>query len=81
MKLLKSQDWRERATAMTTDRLGALHQKTINRMTEEIQLLKNQMPGAIAEAEFWRKLNSGELGSTGKGLINFAPLLRILRGK
>lgn len=80
MSLLKSQDWRERATAMTTDRLGAVHQSTINRMHEEIKLLKAQMPGAQAEAQFWERLNKGELDSSAKGLINFAPLLRILRG-
>lgn len=39
------------------------------------------LPGAQAEAEFWRKLISGDLDSTAKGLIQFAPLLRILRGK
>ena len=47
----------------------------------EIQLLRKALPGAEAEAEFWRKLNSGELGGTAKGLLNLAPLLRIIRGK
>ena len=52
-----------------------------NRIDEEIALLKKQQPGAKAEADFWQKLNSGQLGDTAKGILNFAPLLRIIRGK
>ena len=81
MKLLKSQDWRERATAMTTDIMGSVNAQTREKIKQEIELLKKAQPAAEAEAEFWRKLNSGELDSTAKGLLNFAPLLRILRGK
>lgn len=47
----------------------------------QIKLLKTQMPGAQAEAEFWRKLNSGEMGDNAKALQFIAPLLRMLRGK
>lgn len=58
-----------------------LYHKQRDRLLEEIKLLKKQQPGAQAEAEFWQKLNSGELGSTGKGLLQFAPLLKIITGK
>lgn len=40
-----------------------------------------QVPGAQAEAEFWRKLNDGELGDVTKGLNQFLPVLRLLMGK
>lgn len=40
-----------------------------------------QVPGARAEAEFWRKLNDGELGDVTKGLNQFLPVLRLLMGK
>jgi len=53
--------------------------KEADKRSEEIKLLKKAMPGATAEAEFWQKLNSGELGSSAKGLMKFAPLLRILK--
>lgn len=52
----------------------------VQRMNEEIKLLKQQQPGAQAEAEFWHKLNSGQMGSTAKGMLQLAPLLRILKG-
>ncbi len=45
----------------------------------ENRLLKESMPGAKAEADFWRKLNTGQLDATAKGLMKFVPLLRILR--
>lgn len=40
-----------------------------------------QVPGAQAEAEFWRKLNDGELGDVTKGLNQFLPVIRLLLGK
>ena len=67
-------------------RQGALYSQQYNReaaaeikLKSENKLLREALPGARAEAEFWRQLNSGELDSTAKGLIKFAPLLRILR--
>ena len=44
-------------------------------------LLRKQVPGATAEAEFWDNLNNGRLDSTAKGLMKFAPLIKILTGK
>jgi ribosomal 50S subunit-associated protein YjgA (DUF615 family) len=38
-----------------------------------------QVPGAQAEAEFWRKLNSGEFDVHAKGLQWLAPLLKMLK--
>lgn len=45
----------------------------------EIALLKQNLPGAQAEAEFWRRLNSGEFGGTAKGLQWLAPLIKMLK--
>ena len=55
--------------------------KATEKLQEEIRLLKKQMPGAEAEARFWQQLNDGELDSTAKGLMKFAPLIRILTGR
>lgn len=47
------------------------------------KLIAEQMPGAISEGDFWRSLNDPkkmqDLGSTAKGLMRMAPLLRILK--
>lgn len=48
---------------------------------EQTKLIESSLPGAQAEADFWRKLNTGEFDSTAKGLLRLAPLLRILKGK
>jgi hypothetical protein len=70
-----------RASETATTRQGLMWSNQYNKLNEEIKLLKEALPGARAESEFWRKLNSGELGSTAKGILNLAPLLRIMRGK
>ena len=44
-------------------------------------LIKAAVPGANAEAKFWMDLEKGKFDSTAKGLMNLAPLLKILRGK
>lgn len=45
------------------------------------KLIEAQVPGAQAEAQFWRDLAEGKLAGGAKGLQFFAPLLKILRGK
>lgn len=55
------------------------HQREL--LKKQAKLLESQLPGAEAEAEFWRKLEKGDFASSAKGLMNLAPLLRILRGK
>lgn len=81
LKLLDSQDWQTRANAMKQDIEASVNSTVREKLKTEIDLLELQKPGAQAEAEFWQKLNSGELGSTAKGALNLAPLLRILKGK
>lgn len=49
-------------------------------LEQMIELLKLQMPGARAEAEFWQKLNSGDLDDKASGMLKLAPLLKILLG-
>lgn len=44
----------------------------------EETLLRKSLPAADAEAAFWKALNSGELGSSAKGLQWIAPLLKML---
>lgn len=56
-----------------------LYQRQWEKVEEEIKLLKQSLPGAIAEAQFWRELN--EMGSSAKGLQFFAPLIKMLMGK
>ncbi len=43
------------------------------------KLMEAQLPGADAEAAFWKKLNSGGFDSTAKGLTWLAPLLKIIK--
>jgi len=45
------------------------------------RIIDNQLPGAQAEAQFWKDLNSGKLDSTAKGVLRFAPILKMLTGK
>ncbi len=74
----------ELATRQTTHQSNAQTSYILDQreqMTEMIKLLKLKMPGAQAEAEFWQRLNSGDLGSSAKGLQQFLPLLKIISGK
>jgi len=50
-----------------------------NKLRAEIKLLQSQLPGAQAEAALWKNLDS--MGGTAKGLQQFLPLLRMLKGK
>lgn len=50
-----------------------------NEVEARIKLLKEQLPGAKAEAQFWNDIASG--ASTASGAMKLAPLLRILMGK
>ncbi len=52
-----------------------------NEVEARIRLLNAKLPGEEAAADFWRKLRDGDLGGTGKGILQFAPLLKILMGK
>lgn len=45
------------------------------------RIIEQQLPGAKAEAEFWKKLNDGSLDSSAKGLLQMAPIIRMLIGK
>ena len=74
-----------KVVAIKDSRLGALHSINYNvqermqaRLKEEIKLLKFQQPGARAEADLWDRLNRE--GSSAKGLLKIAPLLRLLKG-
>lgn len=58
-----------------------MYDEQAHKARDERKLLQQALPGAVAEAQFWSKLLSGELGGTAKGLLNFAPLLKIMRGK
>ncbi|AXL15079.1 DNA pilot protein [Microviridae sp.] len=49
-----------------------------NKLRTEIQLLRNQIPGAAAEAKLWTDLNNA--GSTAKGVKEFLPILKLLKG-
>lgn len=44
----------------------------------EEEILRKSLPAADAEAKFWQMLNSGELGSSAKGIQWLAPLLKML---
>lgn len=44
----------------------------------EEQILRKTLPAAEAEAQFWKALNDGSLGSSAKGLQWIAPLLKML---
>ena len=47
-------------------------------LREQIQLIKAQLPGAQAEAEFWERLQNE--ASTAKGIQWIIPIIRGLRG-
>lgn len=57
----------------------SVQQEMRNKLRAEIDLLHKQLPGAEAEASLWKSLNSA--GGTAKGLQQFLPLLKIIRGK
>lgn len=54
-------------------------EETKKEIRDRRRLLQEQLPGAKAEADFWRSLEGQ--GSTAKGVQWLAPLLKILRGK
>lgn len=66
---------------------GKTHEESVNLqhtrriLQKQFELLNAELPGAEAEADFWRKLQRGDFASSAKGLMNLAPLLKILRGK
>ena len=85
--LMKQQVNESRSTAQMKDRQGSLASQNYNTAIETARaekgradLLELEKPGAIAEAQFWMKLNKGESGESAKGLMKFAPLMRILKG-
>ena len=45
------------------------------------KILEAQLPEAEAQAELWRKLQRGELGQTAKGILQFAPILKMISGR
>lgn len=53
--------------------------QAFKKIHQETELLKLQVPGAVAEAQLWQDLGSG--GGTAKGLKTLLPLLKIIRGK
>lgn len=80
LKNMKAQEVRDTRHGALYSQQYNVHSKMEDKLRHEVMLLKKQLPGAEAEAEFWRKLNSGELGGTAKGVLQFAPILKILRG-
>ncbi len=58
-------------------RIG-LNAKNAAKVLSEVNLLEAALPGAKAESDFWKKLNSGELGSSAKALQWIAPMLKSL---
>lgn len=57
----------------------AIQREMREKLRTEIKLLEAQIPGADAEAKLWTDLNNA--GGTAKGLQQFLPLLKTLRGK
>lgn len=55
-----------------------LKQMQWQKLEIEESLLRKSLPAADAEAKFWQMLNSGELGSSAKGIQWLAPLLKML---
>jgi hypothetical protein len=55
-----------------------LKQMQWQKLEVEESLLRKSLPAADAEAKFWQMLNSGELGSSAKGIQWLAPLLKML---
>ncbi len=50
-----------------------------NEVQARIDLLREQLPGAKAEAKLWNSLGSGG-GGTAKGVLQLLPLLRVMYG-
>mgnify|MGYP000326738418 CR=1 FL=1 len=58
-----------------------LAEESAKRLRAETKLIDEQLPGAVAEGDLWRALQSGDLGSTAKAVKGLLPLLRIIKGK
>lgn len=54
------------------------HNDSMKRIVEK-HLLMQQYPGAKAEGDLWRQLERD--GSSAKGVLKFAPLIKLLRGR
>lgn len=83
--LIKQQLANMRAEETKTTRVGVLNSMMYNtqlemqnKLKEEIKLLRKQQPGAQAEADLWNSLN--QAGGTAKGMQQFLPLIKLLRG-
>lgn len=59
-------------------RLAGKALQETNESEARTNLLKEQMPSAQAEGDLWRQLN--EQGGTAKGIMQFAPLLKMIFG-
>jgi len=66
----------ELATMATTGKMNVEN----NNLLKMGDLLDAQIPGAEAEAKFWKDLEGGKLDGAAKGVQWIAPLLKILRG-
>jgi len=74
---LKNMAATEMATMTTTGKMSA----EANNLTKMGDLLDAQIPGAEAEAQFWKDLKDGKVEGLAKGVQWIAPLIKILRGK
>ena len=81
LKNMKAVEERDQSQVALQAKQKAYWLEQTNKAEAEIKLLRKALPGATAEAEFWQKLIDGELAGTAKGMLQFAPLLKILRGK
>lgn len=65
-------------SALFSQQYNKAQEETWN-LQEARKLLKAQLPGAEAEANFWRSLDAA--GSSAKGAQWLIPLLKMIRGK
>ena len=68
-----------RASEQRDNYTSKLLQEQFEKTEAEKFLLHQALPGAEAEANFWKKLEAGDFGGTAKGIQWIAPLLRMLR--
>lgn len=68
-----------RATEQRDNYQSKLLNEQFKKTEAERMLLHQALPGAEAEANFWKKLEAGDFGGTAKGIQWIAPLLKMLR--
>lgn len=79
VKNMKAVAYKDIHTGTAAEATAQAQSRLADKLETEQKILEAALPEAEAGAMLWKQLKEG--GGTAKGLLQFAPLLKLLRGK